>query len=171
MSSTNLSELSIAILNAQVNGASIANLSDILDAIRNRTDEVNLCGRICSGSCNTCVEANTNLQTFYAPEVASEPVEAELLAPGGDPEWDEEVLAARARDEAEEAARTGMWADIGDFDAHDNLPLEEDNNQGGGRCPCGCEELGPWDDYDDRQDDYYDDRNYGLDWNESGYFD
>ena len=79
------------------------------------------------------------------------------MAPAADEEWEEEVRAARTRDEVEEAVRTGMWADTG------RISEEEYDAYG-----CQCLECL---NYDDRQDECYDDGDCGLDWNESGYFD
>lgn len=159
---TNTSDLSVAILNAQVNGSSLSNLTTILDAVSSRTDEINICGLPCPGTCESCVTAQANLTAFYAPE-APQPAPAVLPAPPTeDEEWEEYERAARARDEADESRRTGMWADNGLADI-EHRSLADDNEED--------DDITSWDMYDDRQDDYYEDDGYGLDWNESGYFD
>ena len=113
------------------------------------------CGTNCSSTCEPCTTAVQRLEDFYSTE---EPAEVPALVNPSDEDqhWEDTVMAARALDEAEEAARTGMVAD--------NAELDEDNH-----CDCDCC-CGNWD-YDDRQDDYDDEWNTGLDWNEGGYFD
>jgi hypothetical protein len=172
-------ELSLAMLNAMVNGSSsAATFVTALDAVRNRTDEINICGLPCTGDCRTCVQSNADLNAFYgtaitvAPEVAAEPIEVVVMAPAGDEDddWEEVARNARALDEAESAARNGMWADQ-NYDAADRAdPADDDDYRG-----CQCLDCLNHDDqdyipsYDDRDDGY--DDGYGLDWNESGYFD
>lgn len=175
-------ELSLALINAMVNGSSSMNPLAALAAFNNRTNEimVGVCGFPCVGDCQTCTQSNAELQAFYAPELAAPPVEPETVvvraseasasAEGvsstslSDEDWEEIERAARARDEAEEAARTGMWADNGqDYDGPDRTDPADDEDD-------DYDENASY--YDDRQDPYYDDRDgYGLDWNESGYFD
>lgn len=153
-------------LNAVINGSQPNSLSAV-QAWTSRTDEsaTGLCGLPCANTCNACVQAEADLAAFYAPQ-PSEPVVTQVMAPAGDEEWDEEVRAARARDEAEEAARSGMLADYDAADradpAHDEDDYDEYDAYG-----CKCLECL---NYDSRQDDY-DDGDCGLDWNESGYFD
>lgn len=69
-----------------------------------------------------------------------------------DEEWEEKQRILRVLDEIEEARRRSEWADYGD---------EEDHYM------CQCDNCAGY--YDD--DDGYEDDGYGLDWNESGYFD
>lgn len=174
-------ELSLALINAMVNGSASMNPMTALEAWNNRTNEVpvNVCGFPCMGDCQTCTQSNADLQAFFAPEVAAPPAEPEAVVvraseasasvegtssgPADDEQWEEAVLAARALDEAEEAARTGIWADDGrDYDGPDRSdPADDDDDD--------YDENASY--YDDRQDPYYQDDGYGLDWNESGYFD
>lgn len=134
-----LNELSLALLNAQVNGSTTVSVDAALSAVQSRTDEI-------------------NISVQGAP--ASEP-EVQVLAPSLDEDqaWEDDMQAARALDEVEEAARTGMWAD---FDGPDNHAIEDDDD---------IDDDVSFSSYDDRQDRYYDDWNTGLDWNEGGYFD
>ena len=160
------SELALAILNAQINGSSGMNLTTALDAVRNRTDEINICGIACGGSCTICTQSEENLRTFFALDATAAVTEP---LPTDDERWEEIEQAARARDEVEEAARNGSWADtVVDEDHHDNRRFEDDEIS---RCPCGCEDESDDSDYDDRQDYSNWDYGGGLDWNDSGYFD
>ncbi len=175
MSSTfHSDELSLALINAMVNGSVSMNPIAALEAWNNRTDEtpVGVCGFPCVGDCQTCTHTDEQLQAFFAPEVPAPPVvrasEASASAEGSsssgptDEQWEELQLAARARDEADEAARTGIWADNGqDYDGPDRRDPADDEDD--------YDENASY--YDDRQDPYYEDEGYGLDWNESGYFD
>ncbi len=174
-------ELSLALINAMVNGSSSMNPLQALEAWNNRTDEsaVGVCGFPCVGDCQTCTQSAADLQTFFAPEIAAPPAEPEAVIPRAseasasvegassttltDDQWEELERTARARDEADEAARTGIWADNGqDYDAD-----EDDDGYRG----CHCLDCLNHDDPD--YVSYYDDRDdgYGVDWNESGYFD
>lgn len=160
----------LATLNTQVNGTSVTNMTTALDAVTSRVDETTLsfCGSHCASTCEHCTTALSNLQAFYTNEPV-EPLEAPAPAQTfhevveeamlEQMTWENQVLAARALDEAEEAARSGMWADQ-NFDAHDNADLDDEEDF----------DYNNWD-YDDRQDDYDDDWNTGLDWNDGGYFD
>lgn len=179
MSSFYTNELSLALLNAAVNGSAGLNPAAALDAIRSRTEEnaIGVCGFPCMGDCSTCTQSERDLQAFYAPEappappaeepivstvvLASATVEGSSSSTESDETWEELQIAARARDEADEAARTGIWADTGeDYDGPDRADPADDDVE---------DDYDPY--YDDRDDrDGYDD-GYGLDWNESGYFD
>lgn len=140
---------------------------------------IGMCGTPCSGDCHTCVQSNADLQAFYAP-VEPAPALAEHVvvevtsSTTADEAWEELQREARARDDADEVARTGIWADTGaDYDAPDRAnPADDDEDDGYRGCQClDClnhDEDGWINSYDDR--DGYDD-GYGLDWNESGYFD
>ena len=148
--------------NAPITGTLIANLSDVLDALRSRRAEINICGLPCPGTCQTCVESMAHLDVFYAPEAApAQPKELPTTPIEEQEEWEERARAARARDEAEESARTGMWADgLADIE---HRSLAEDDEE---------DDRSSYSSYDDRQD-YYDEDDGGYDggWNESGYFD
>jgi hypothetical protein len=182
-------DLSLALVNAMVNGTSSVSSLAALEAWNNRTNEtVGVCGFPCLGDCRTCVQSNADLTAFFAPEASASPVEPEAVVVRAseasasiegasssaltDEQWEEVVRASRALDEAEEAARGGIWADNGqDYDGPDRAePADDDDYRG-----CQCLDCLNHDDqdyvpsYDDRQDDY--DDGYGLDWNESGYFD
>ncbi len=168
-------ELSLALLNAQINGSSGTSLAGAISAWVNRTEEtsIGVCGTPCAGNCQTCTQSEADLQAFFATEVSA------TQASMSDEVWEELQQVARARDEAEEAVRTGMIADTGeDYDGPDNRDLADDESDDGYRgCQClDClnhdnpDYVPSYDDYDDRQDPYYD-NGCGLDWNESGYFD
>lgn len=155
---SSLNELSLALLNAQVNGSTTVSADAALSAVQSRTDEINICGLACNGSCITCVQSQEALRVFYdGPDLP----DVQVLAPAHDEDqaWEDDMQAARALDEVEEAARTGMWAD---FDGPDNHAIEDDDD---------IDDDVSFSSYDDRQDRYYDDWNTGLDWNEGGYFD
>lgn len=169
---TTSDELSLAVLNAQVNGSSILNFVTAMDAIRNRTDEINICGTPCPGTCGTCVQSNADLAAFYAVDVPAEPIEVVVMASAADEtqaEWEEQELAARARDEIEAAVRSG---EAFDYDAADNRDDDEDDEDEHRGCQCldclNADDQNWIPSYDDRYDD---DGDCGLDWNESGYFD
>jgi hypothetical protein len=133
---------------------------------------INICGTPCIGDCQTCVQSNADLNAFYglaspaeesipiaavALDIPEEPVEVQVMAPTGDEE-DETLEIARARDALEEAQRPGEVYD------------EEDEYD---RYGCHCLDCLNHDD-DNYRPSYYDeyeDSGYGLDWNESGYFD
>ncbi len=178
-----LSDSILMNLNAIVNGSQPNSLSAV-QAWTSRTDEnaTGLCGLPCANTCNVCVQAEADLAAFYAPQsvvtqpvvtqpVFTQPVVTQVMTPAGDEEWDEEVRAARTRDEAEEAARSGMLADDGaDYDAADRAdPAHDEDDEYDEYDAYGCQCLDCLN-YDSRQDDY-DDGDCGLDWNESGYFD
>jgi hypothetical protein len=122
--------------------------------------DINICGTPCVGDCGTCVQSNADLSAFYgltAPQsVAEAPVEVVVMAPAGDQSQNSALEAARERDAAEEAQRSG--------EAYDYE---------GGDCDCRECQMGyaPENWFDDREDDRYNDDGCGLDWNESGYFD
>lgn len=187
--SLSTNDLSLALINAMVNGSASMNPLAALEAWNNRTDEtaVGVCGFPCMGDCQTCTQSNADLQAFYAPEIATPPTEPEAVVVRAseasasiegassvaltEEQWEEVVRASRALDEAEEAVRTGMIADTGaDYDASDNRDLADDESDDGYR-GCHCLDCLNHDDPD--YVSYYDDRDdgYGLDWNESGYFD
>lgn len=110
-----------------------------------------------------------------------EPYEIQVLVHAGDDEdqaWEDTVMAARALDDIEEAARTGMWADAHNYDAPDNAELSDGEASEVSGSDSDSDADSEDDDgnyYDDRYYDYddwdYDGPNYGLDYNESGYFD
>jgi len=105
---------------------------------------INICGLPCVGDCGTCVQSNADLNAFYGvvePEAAADESQNSILE------------AARERDFVEEAQRSG---EAYDYD-------EEDDYRG-----CHCMDCL---NYDYPEDDRYNDDGYGLDWNESGYFD
>lgn len=105
---------------------------------------INICGTPCVGDCGTCVQSNADLNAFYGvvePEAAADESQNSILE------------AARERDFVEEAQRSG---EAYDYD-------EEDDYRG-----CHCIDCL---NYDYPEDDRYNDDGYGLDWNESGYFD
>lgn len=117
---------------------------------------INICGLPCVGDCATCVQSNADLAAFYAP------AEIQMMAPAGDeePEEDQTLEAARAMDAIEEAQRTGEAYEYDD---------EDDDYRG-----CHCMDCLNHDDPDYIPSYYYredQDEGYGLDWNESGYFD
>ena len=184
-------ELSLALINAMVNGSSSMNPLAALEAWNNRTNEiaVGVCGFPCMGDCQTCTQSNADLQAFFAPEIAAPPAEPDAVIPRAseasasiegsssstaltDEQWEEIQRTARARDEADEATRTGIWADNGqDYDGpdrHNPAVDDEDDDYRG----CHCLDCLNHDD-PDYVPSYYDDRDdgCGLDWNESGYFD
>jgi hypothetical protein len=150
-------------LNTQDSGSSIFNFLTVMDALRNCTDEINICGTPCPGTCGTCVQSNADLTAFYTPhvvlDVAEQPVEVQVMAPAGDESQNSALEAARVMDVVEEAQRSGEAFDYEDEYDGDCDCLECRNGQN--------PEL--W--FDDRQDDGYDNGGCGLDWNEGGYFD
>ena len=104
---------------------------------------INICGTPCVGDCDTCVQSNADLSAFYG--LPQEP------ATEGEEDSENRVLEeARAMDQIEEAQRSG--------EAYD---YEEEEYHG---FNCHCDTCLSY------EDDRYDD-GYGLDWNESGYFD
>jgi hypothetical protein len=132
------------------------------------------------GDCHTCTQSNADLDAFYAAEPAvavpvatavavAEPVSAsieggnsapleegpvEVMGYAGDESQNSALENARAMDAIEEAQRSG--------EAYD-----DDGYRG-----CQCLDCLNADD-ENYIPSYYDDRDdgYGLDWNESGYFD
>jgi hypothetical protein len=132
---------------------------------------INLCGTPCVGDCQTCVQSNADLDAFYGLAVAEpatvvavpeEPIEVQVMAPAGDEEPEDQALeVARGMDALEEAQRSGE-------------AYEDDGDDDDGYRGCQCLDCLNHDDenyipsYYDRD---YDDGGYGLDWNESGYFD
>ena len=181
-------ELSLALINAMVNGSSSMNPLQALEAWNNRTNEtaVGVCGFPCVGDCQTCTQSAAELQAFFASEVAAPPVEPEAVITQAseasasvegassttltDDQWEELERIARARDEADETARTGIWADNGqDYDGPDRHDPDDDEDDGYRGCHC----LDCINHDDPDYVSYYDDRDdgYGVDWNESGYFD
>ena len=152
------------------------NFLTALDSVQVSIDEINICGLPCPGSCQTCVQSNADLNAFYGVNVApvsasasaeaeaeaeAEPIEVVVMMPAGDEEFNEEVRAARTLDEVEAANRNGEWADQAD----------DEEYQGDCYCRECLDGYVPENWFDDRRNDYYDDRETGLDWNEGGYFD
>jgi len=151
------------------------------------SEAVGICGFPCMGDCQTCTQSTIALTAFFAPEAEpAPPVEpappqmpvvseasASVEGVSSSAVEDEELDTARARDEADEMGRTGIWADNGqDYDGPDRHDDDEDDGYRG----CHCLDCLNHDDpdyvpsyYDDRDDGY--DGGGGLDWNESGYFD
>ncbi len=154
-----------------------------------QSDAVGVCGFPCMGDCSTCVESEAALTAFFAqpdgvvvaaapepepvvaapivseasasvegsgPSSAEEPVEGQQMAYAGDESQNSALENARAMDALEEAQRSG--------EAYDDA---EEEYRG-----CNCLDCLNHD-YPDYRPSYYDDRDdgYGLDWNESGYFD
>lgn len=118
---------------------------------------INICGTPCVGDCRTCVQSNADLSAFYG--LPQETVaEVQMMAYAGDEESEDRALEeAKAMDQIEEAQRSGEAYD------HDEGDYYEDENSHEFGCHCyGCVN------YEDERG--YDD-GYGLDWNESGYFD
>lgn len=72
-----------------------------------------------------------------------------------DEEWEDKQRAMRVLDDIEESKRNGEWGTYDD-------EYDEDDHYG-----CQCDNCAG---YGDEEDGYADD-GYGLDWNESGYFD
>jgi hypothetical protein len=158
-------------------------LNNVLDRVFitvNDAEAVGVCGFPCLGDCHTCTQSNADLDAFYAAEPAvavpvatavavAEPVSAsieggnsapleegpvEVMAYAGDESQGSVLENARAMDAIEEAQRSG--------EAYD-----DDGYRG-----CQCLDCLNADD-ENYIPSYYDDRDdgYGLDWNESGYFD
>jgi len=165
-------DYTLALLNAQVNGSSESSLSAVVSAWMNRTDEtaIGVCGFSCLGDCQTCTQSNADLQAFFAPDSVVIPVVAPALtaeasasiegsSSAAEDAFTEIQVVAQARDEADEVARTGVWADSAESEYE-------------GDCDCLECRTGhvPENWFNDREDDDYDD-GCGLDWNESGYFD
>jgi hypothetical protein len=138
-------------------------------ALETCTEDTNICGLPCPGSCQTCVQSNADLNAFYgvaatatAAVAVAEPIEVAVMMPAGDEEFDEQVRNDRTLDEVEASRRNGEWAD------------QDDDEEYQGDCDCReCRDgYVPENWFNDRRDnDYYDDRETGLDWNEGGYFD
>lgn len=166
-------------------------LNNLLDRVLPVRDSapVGVCGFPCAGDCQTCEQSERDLAAFYASEavavpVAAEPmeivvraaetsasveggnsvpaedveghVEVQVMAPAGDESQDSTLEVARAMDALDEVQRSG--------EAYED---EDDGYRG-----CQCLDCLNHDDPDYRP--YYDDEDdggYGLDWNESGYFD
>jgi hypothetical protein len=130
-------------------------LSDI--TLTTEALSINICGTPCAGDCQTCVKSAEELEAFYNPAPAPAPAEESVAI-----SIEDAMEVARTLDAVDDARRTGEYAD---------QDVEEDEYNG----DCDCREcrLGyvPENWFDDRQDDYYDDRECGMDWNESGYFD
>ena len=134
---------------------------------------INICGTPCVGNCQTCVQSNADLNAFYGlPQeettAAPEPVEVQVMAPAGDENPEDEALeVARGMDALQEALRSGE-----DYD-EDEEEDEEDEDRYGCHClDCVNRDVPGWINYDgSRNAIYEDDGGYGLDWNESGYFD
>ena len=183
----------LSILNEELN----TNYEMAADAFRDwrerqsqedRAEAVGVCGFPCVGDCSTCVESEAALTAFFAepvaaaaepaepdpvvaapivseasasvegsgPSYAEEPVEGQQMAYAGDESQNSALENARAMDALEEAQRSG--------EAYDDA---EEEYRG-----CNCLDCLNHDDPDYRPS-YYDDQDdgYGLDWNESGYFD
>lgn len=147
------------------------------------SEAVGMCGFPCVGDCQTCTQSTLTLAAFFAAEpaphvgipIASEAsasVEGVSSSAIDDETWEERERTARGRDEADEAARTGIWADNGqDYDGPDRRDPADDEADDDYR-GCQCLDCLNHDD-PDYVPSYYDERDdgYGLDWNESGYFD
>lgn len=155
-------------------------LNNVLNRVisGNNADAVGVCGFPCVGDCQTCTQSNADLAAFFgvaqeplsvvmaaevsasvegsgpsAAEPESEP-EVQVMAYAGDE--DSALEVARAMDALDEVQRSGEAYDYDEYD---------------GDCECLECRTGhvPENWHDDRDDDY--DDGYGLDWNESGYFD
>lgn len=128
----------------------------------NAADVVGVCGFPCVGDCQTCTQSNADLEAFYASSnplavVASASVEGpgpSVAEPAPEGNEDGALEVARAMDALDEAQRSGEAYDYDEYD---------------GDCDCLECRTGhvPENWFDDREDD----DGYGLDWNESGYFD
>ena len=170
-------ERMLALVTEQLN-----NVLDRVIPVDNSAAPVGVCGFPCAGDCQTCEQSERDLAAFYASEaVAPQPVEVivraaeasasveggnsapaedveghvevQVMAPAGDESQDSALEVARAMDALDEVQRSGDAFE----EAHALRTFD---------CSCpNCQYLD--DAYDER--DYGD--GYGLDWNESGYFD
>jgi len=146
-----------------------------------QADAVGVCGFPCMGDCQTCTQSNADLDAFFGgpaevavvvaeepapgpapapivseasasvegvgPTYAEESVEVHHIIHARDASQDSALEAARAMDAIEEAQVSGEAYEYDEYDAYG----------------CHCHDCL---NYDDEGDD-----GYGLDWNESGYFD
>ena len=174
----------LAVLNEEL-GSDFRELVPAFQAWREQSvlPDVNICGFPCDGGCATCTQSAADLQAFFAPQdhvvimvseasasaeggnSFAEPSDGEgtgavqVMTYAGDTEDEERALEnARSLDAVEEMVRSG--------EAYDWHGGEEED-----ACDCRECQMGyaPENWFDDRDDDY--DEGYGLDWNESGYFD
>jgi hypothetical protein len=182
----------LAVLNEEL-GSEFTDLVPAFRAWRENADRdsIGVCGFPCDGGCGTCVESDAALTAFFAPEAPPvtpvEPLvsEASASVEGSGPstteatesapsapsrvgtlavstEEEDRVLEnARALDAVEEMIRSGEAAEVqimanaGDEDDEDYDPYDAYG--------CHCLECLNYESQDDG--------GYGLDWNESGYFD
>lgn len=185
----------LAIINEEL-ASEFTDLAPAFRAWRENTDRdsIGVCGFPCDGGCSTCVESEAALTAFFAPEVppvtpaeavvseasasvdgsgpsTTEATESEPSAPSrvgtlavSTEDEDRALENARALDAVEEMIRSGeayevqIMADAGDEESSDCHCRE---------CQMGYAPENWFDDGDDGDDD----GGYGLDWNESGYFD
>lgn len=147
-------------------------VTEQLNNVLNRAiagNNVGVCGLPCVGDCQTCTQSNADLAAFFgpsepAPVVTAAEASASVEGSGPSaaephPEGDEDgaLEVARAMDALDEAQRSG--------EAYDYEEDEDDYR--------GCQCLDCLNHDDPNYTRYYedDDGGYGLDWNESGYFD
>ena len=105
---------------------------------------VSFCGTPCNDTCHSCTQTMESLAAFYRPAAAAPQPEETPVVAAAPPEVQVMAYAGDEEDEELERARA-----LDELDAINNAVYSYDE------------------DYDD--DGY--DNGYGLDWNESGYFD
>lgn len=122
-----------------------SNYSSVFDALAalHKKDQVpiNICGFRCDGSCSTCKQAEASLEAFFDSNTYRQVESPQTVER-------QQMTYAGDNEEMDEEMRRAKALD----------EAEE------------IQRANAWD-YDDQySDDGYDD-GYGLDWNESGYFD
>jgi hypothetical protein len=136
---------------------------------REEMPEVNICGMACGENCSSCSEALSSLEAFFATgpqgaETSGGPTAAQIMPSAVSAESQESTLEnARNLDAIDEIARSGEAFDVS----------HQEDNASEGDCDCLECRTGhvPELYFHEQEEDYGYDDGYGLDWNESGYFD
>jgi hypothetical protein len=146
LSSETTQQKLLQLLNAEMR----TNYSSFEEALRvfesGTLPAINVCGFRCDGSCATCDQAEANLSEFFGAAKGVAEAEAELAEP-----VDLRVMAFGGDETNEEMDEEMRMARAMD-------EMEE------------IQRANAWE-YDDRYSYNGYDEGYGLDWNDSGYFD
>ncbi len=187
----------LAVLNEEL-GSEFRDLAPAFRAWRENVDRdaIGVCGFPCDGGCATCTQSAADLDAFFAPDAPAAPQASEASASveGAGPSAAEEsesegspatrvgTLAVttedqernlenlRSQDAIDEMIRAGEAVEIQIMVSAGDEDDEEDDD-------CDCRECrlrrDPEELYVEERESsyYYNDGGYGLDWNESGYFD
>ena len=167
----------LAVLNEEL-GTEFRELVPAFHAWRENVDRdsISVCGLPCGGGCSTCVESDAALTAFFAPEAPpftpAEPLVSESAAPSH-----VGTLAVTTEDQ-EQHVETLRNQDAGEGAEIQILVSADDDSDSESEDDCDCRECRLRRDpqewfVEERETHYYYSYNdgYGLDWNESGYFD